>query len=429
MAVGEINPAAASLRRVRVSLFYHPLFRAILSQALVAIAIVVFFAWIVDNTIVNLRRANVASGFGFLDARAGFEISQTLIPYTPEDSYGRAFLVGLLNTLLVAGVGIVLATILGFIVGIARLSRNWLIGKIAAVYVETLRNVPVLLQLVFWYRAVLSLLPGPRQGYILGGPIDVLAPVMWLLGRLGLETGTSSLTFVVPTVALNNRGLLLPRPVPGPDFLATLAAFAVAIVAVIVIAIWARRRQAATGRQFPTFRVGLLILIGLPLVVFVLTGSPLRLESPELRGFNFVGGFDITPEFLALTLGLVLYTATYIAEIVRAGILAVAHGQTEAAYSLGLRAGPTLRLIVIPQAMRVIIPPLTNQYLNLTKNSSLAVVVAYPDLVSVFAGTVLNQTGQAVEAIFITMLVYLAISLATSGLMNWFNRRVALVER
>lgn len=429
MAVGKIEPAAASRSRSRASLFYHPLFRAILSQALVAIAIVLFFAWIVDNTIVNLRRANVASGFDFFDARAGFEISQTLIPYTPEDTYGRAFLVGLLNTLLVAVVGIILATILGFFVGIARLSRNWLIAKIAAVYVETLRNVPVLLQLVFWYRAVLAVLPGPRQGYILGGPMDLLAPVHWVLERLGLETGTSSLSFVFPTVALNNRGLLLPRPIVGPAFLETLAAFGVAIVAVIAIAIWARRRQLATGQQFPTFRVGLLILIGLPLVVFLLTGAPLRLESPELKGFNFVGGFHITPEFLALTLGLVLYTATYIAEIVRAGILAVPHGQTEAAYSLGLRAWPTLRLIVIPQAMRVIIPPLTNQYLNLTKNSSLAVVVAYPDLVSVFAGTVLNQTGQAVEAIFITMLVYLAISLATSGLMNWFNRRVALVER
>ncbi len=370
------------------------------TQVLVAIVLVLVIGWFVNNTITNLQRAHIASGFAFLWNRAGFDISQSLIPYTSEDTYGRAFLVGLLNTLLVAAIGIVLATLLGLVVGVARLSKNWLIGGIAAVYVETLRNIPVLLQLLFWYRAVLSVLPSPRQAIL-------------------LPFGSN----------LSNRGLLLPKPVPGEGFGSTAIALLVAIVAAFVVAVWARRRQAGTGLPFPTFRVNLALIVGLPLVIFLVTGAPLTFELPTLKGFNFVGGFQIHPEFLALVLGLTLYTATYIAEIVRAGILAVPHGQTEAAYALGLRPGLTLRRIIIPQALRVIIPPLTSQYLNLIKNSSLAVAIAYPDLVSVFAGTVLNQTGQAVEAIFITMMVYLAISLSTSLFMNWFNRRVALVER
>ena len=260
--------------------------------------------------------------------------------------------------------------------------------------------MPILLQLLFWYKAVLSVLPGPRQG-------------------LMLPFGSN----------LSNRGLLLPRPIAGPEFMLTVVTILLAIAVVVVLAVWARRRQMATGQPFRTFRVGTAILIGVPLAVFLLTGAPLTFELPELRGFNFVGGFAMKPEFIALLLGLTLYTATYIAEIVRAGILAVTHGQTEAAYSLGLRPGETLRLVVIPQAMRVIIPPLTSQYLNLTKNSSLAVAIGYPDLVSVFSGTVLNQTGQAVEVIAITMAVYLVISLLTSGLMNLYNRRIAIVER
>ena len=359
-----------------------------------------FIAWIASNTIDNLRRAHIASGFGFLWARAGFDISQSLIPYNPEMSYGRAFLVGLLNTLLVAALGIVFASIIGFMLGIARLSKNWLIAQIATVYIETLRNIPVLLQLLFWYKAVLSVLPAPRQG-------------------INLPLGTS----------LSNRGLIIPRPIFHEGFSATGIAIAVAVVAIAVLARWAHRRQMATGQIFPTFTVGLAILILLPAIVFVVTGMPATFEFPQLQGFNFVGGTQIKPEFMALLLGLTLYTATYIGEIVRAGILAVAHGQTEASYALGLRPGTALRLVIIPQALRVIIPPLTSQYLNLTKNSSLAVAVGYPDLVSVFSGTVLNQTGQAVEVIVITMLVYLAISLATSGFMNWFNQRVALVER
>jgi general L-amino acid transport system permease protein len=389
-----------SERLPRASLLYDARIRALAAQVLVAVALVLLIAWFASNTIENLRRANIASGFDFLWHRAGFDISQHLISYTPEDTYGRAFLVGLLNTLLVAAVGIALASIIGFLAGVARLSKNAVIAGIATVYVETLRNIPVLLQLFFWYRAVLSVLPPPRQA-------------------IALPFGSY----------LSNRGLLLPNLVTAEGFAATLVAIAVAIVAVFALRHWAHRRQMATGEQFPVLLVSLAIILLLPLAVFIATGAPLAVEFPELKGFNFVGGFNLLPEFLALVLGLTLYTGTFIAEIVRAGILAVPRGQTEAAYALGLRPGLTLRRVVIPQAMRVIIPPLTSQYLNLTKNSSLAVGIAYPDLVSVFAGTVLNQTGQAVEAIFITMMVYLAISLATSLFMNWFNRRVALVER
>jgi general L-amino acid transport system permease protein len=374
--------------------------RGIAAQALVAIIIIGLVAWFASNTIENLQRLNIASGFGFLWNRAGFDISQTLIPYTSDSTYGRAFFVGLLNTLLVAFVGIILATILGFLAGVARLSKNAVLSGLATVYVETLRNIPVLLQIVFWYRAVLSLLPAPRQAIAL--PFDSY---------------------------LSNRGLLFPRIVAEPGAMATLVAIGVAAVAIIALSMWAHRRQMETGRPFPTLLVSIAILILLPGVVFLVTGMPLSFEYPELKGFNFVGGFHILPEFIALLLGLTLYTGTFIAEIVRAGILAVPRGQTEAAYALGLRPGTTTRKVIIPQAMRVIVPPLTNQYLNLTKNSSLAVAIAYPELVSVFAGTVLNQTGQAVEAIFMTMMVYLAISIVTALFMNWFNRRIMLVER
>lgn len=390
----------AGLPQQRSSFIYDPRFRGVASQALLALVLVLFIGWIASNTVENLQRAHIASGFGFLWARAGFDISQALIPYSAEMSYGRAFLVGLLNTLLVAALGIVLASILGFMLGIARLSKNWLIAQIATIYIETLRNIPILLQLLFWYKAVLSVLPSPKQGF-------------------NLPLGAT----------LSNRGLIIPQPIFHEEFLATGIAILVAIAVIAIVARWAHRRQMMTGQTFPTFWVGLGILVVLPVIVFVVTGMPASFDFPQLQGFNYVGGTQIKPEFMALLLGLTLYTATYIGEIVRAGILAVAHGQTEASYALGLRPGTALRLVIIPQALRVIIPPLTSQYLNLTKNSSLAVAVGYPDLVSVFSGTVLNQTGQAVEVIFITMLVYLAISLATSAFMNWFNQRVALVER
>jgi general L-amino acid transport system permease protein len=301
---------------------------------------------------------------------------------------------------LVAGLGIIFATILGFIVGISRLSRNWLLAKVAGGYVETIRNLPLLLQLLFWYNAVLKALPDIRESIVIGG------------GAI-----------------LNNRGLFLPQPIFKNGFGAVEIALLAGIVACVAFYIWARKRQEQTGQQAPVLWVALGLVVGLPLAAFMLAGLPLGFEFPQAGRFNIIGGVEILPEFAALLFGLSIYTAAFIAEVVRAGILAVSRGQSEAAYSLGFRPGPTLRLIVVPQAMRVIIPPLTSQYLNLTKNSTLAVAIGYPDLVQVFTGTVLNQTGQAVEVVAITMLVYLFISLVTSFLMNLYNSRMALVER
>lgn len=372
-----------------------------LAYQVVLIAIIVLLGYeFIHNAALNLEKQNIASGFGFLKNTSGFAIVQTLIDYSEESSYGRVFFVGLLNTILVAVIGIVLATVIGFVVGIARLSNNWVISRVATVYVELVRNIPLLLQLFFWYFAVLRSLPNPRQSLELSG-----------------------------SVFLNNRGFFLPKPVFGEGAGLIGIALIVAIVATVAIRFWAHRRQDRTGKIFPMFWTGVGLVVGLPLAAFFVTGMPVTLDYSVLKGFNFVGGLRIIPEFVGLVLALSIYTATFIAEIVRAGILAVSHGQTEASYSLGLRPGPTLRLVVIPQAMRVIIPPLTSQYLNLTKNSSLAVAIAYPDLVSVFAGTVLNQTGQAVEVLLITMLVYLGLSLVTSLFMNWYNARMALVER
>jgi general L-amino acid transport system permease protein len=384
----------------KTPLIYNPKVRGIAYQAALCI-IIAFLAWsAVSNAVDNLARAKIASGFGFWDTTAGFDISQTLIEYSTTSTYGRAFWVGLINTLLVAGIGIVLATILGFIVGIARLSKNWLVSRVAGCYVEIIRNLPLLLQLLFWYNAVLKALPGIRESIAIPG------------GGF-----------------LNNRGLFLPQPVFLPAVRFALIALLAGVVAAIGYSLWARRRQSQTGQQSPVLWVTLGLVIALPLAVLALSGFPVQFNYPEAGRFNIRGGVEVLPEFAALLFGLVTYTAAFIAENVRAGILAVVKGQTEAAYSLGLRPGPTLRLVVVPQAMRVIVPPLTNQYLNLTKNSTLAVAIGYPDLVQIFAGTVLNQTGQAVEVIAITMAVYLTISLVTSGLMNLYNRSVAVVER
>ena len=388
----------------RVPLLYDPKIRALAAQVLLILAVVWFGYEIVSNTVTNLAKQNIATGVGFLSNTAGFGVVATLgtwaVGYVEESSYGAAFLVGLINTLAVAVVGIVFATILGFILGVARLSPNWIISRLATLYVEVLRNIPLLLQIFFWYFAVLRSLPSPRQSLDLGAG-----------------------TFI------NSRGMFMPMPVPEAGFGATPWAFLVACIGAYFIARWARKRQYETGQQFPVFWTSVGLIIGLPLIVFLIGGAPLTFEVPVLRGFNFQGGMVLIPEYVALLLALTLYTATFIAEIVRAGILAVSHGQTEAAHALGLRGMPTLRLVIIPQAMRVIIPPLTNQYLNLTKNSSLAVAIAYPDLVSVFAGTTLNQTGQAVEVLLITMAVYLTLSILTSLFMNWYNARMALVER
>ena len=385
----------------RVAFYNNPTIRSVAYQVALC-AIVVFLVYgAAANAIHHLERAHIASGFGFWEQTAGFDISQTLIFYSSQAStYGRAFWVGLLNTLLVAGIGIVLATVLGFVVGISRLSKNWLLAKAATGYVETIRNLPLLLQLLFWYNAVLKALPEMRDSiHIPGGAF------------------------------LNNRGLFLPQPEFLYGFDAVFAVAVVGIVAAIIFALWSRKRQARTGKRLPVLWITLVLVFGLPLVAFALKGFPLMFNYPKAGRFNIAGGMEVLPEFAALLFGLSIYTAAFIAEVVRAGILAVSRGQVEAAYSLGLRPRPTLRLIVVPQAMRVIIPPLTSQYLNLTKNSSLAVAIGYPDLVQVFTGTVLNQTGQAVEVVAITMLVYLTISIVTSAAMNIYNRRMALVER
>ena len=392
---------SAPLRPARVVFYNDPRFRSVVYQ-LILCAVVAFLIYgAARNAIDNLARAHIASGFGFWNDTAGFDISQTLIEYSPRAStYGRAFWVGLLNTLLVAGLGIFFATILGFVVGISRLSRNWLLSKVAGGYVETIRNLPLLLQLLFWYNAVLKTLPDIRESIVIPGG-----------------------------VFLNNRGLFLPLPIFKDGFGAVEAALLAGIFAAILVYFWARKRQQQTGQQAPVLWITLVLVVGLPLAMFGLAGFPLSFEFPQAGRFNITGGIEVLPEFVALLFGLSIYTAAFIAEVVRAGILAVSGGQTEAAYSLGLRPGPTLRLIVVPQAMRVIIPPLTSQYLNLTKNSSLAVAIGYPDLVQVFTGTVLNQTGQAVEVVAITMLVYLVISLVTSLLMSIYNSRIALRER
>ncbi|HZL61740.1 MAG TPA: amino acid ABC transporter permease [Pseudolabrys sp.] len=385
----------------RVAFYNDPKVRSIAYQVALCAVIGFLVYAAARNAITNLERAHIASGFGFWNNTAGFDISQTLIQFDSQtSSYGRAFWVGLLNTLLVAGIGIVIATILGFIIGIARLSKNWLVAKVAAGYVETIRNLPLLLQLLFWYNAVLKALPEFRESFVIPGGIF-----------------------------LNNRGLFIPQPIFKSGIGWVLIALAAGVVGAIVFYVWARKRQERTGQQAPVFSVGLTLVFGLPLAVLALAGFPLAFVFPAAGRFNINGGIEILPEFAALLFGLSIYTAAFIAEVVRAGILAVSRGQTEAAYSLGLTPGPTLRLIVVPQAMRVIIPPLTSQYLNLTKNSTLAVAIGYPDLVQVFTGTVLNNTGQAVEVVAITMAVYLTISLATSLLMNVYNSRIALVER
>jgi general L-amino acid transport system permease protein len=384
----------------KVSPLYDPRWRSAVYQIVLCLVIVWLAYSAVTNAADNLAKARIASGFDFWNRTAGFDISQTLIPYTTTSTYGRAFWVGLLNTLLVSVLGIICATAIGFTIGVLQLSKNVLVAKLARGYVEVVRNLPLLLQLLFWYNAVLKALPSFRDSVSIPG------------GAL-----------------LNNRGLFLPKPVFGLGFEAVPIAFAIGIVGAFLYRRWAYRRQMQTGQQAPVLWVSLALILGLPLAALVVTGFPVTFDFPEMGRFNIRGGLEILPEFAALLFGLSIYTAAFIAEAVRAGIQAVSHGQTEAAYSLGLRPGPTLRLIVIPQAMRVIVPPLTNQYLNLTKNSSLAVAVGYPDLVQVFAGTVLNQTGQAVEVVAITMAVYLTISLVTSGLMNLYNRRIALVER
>lgn len=410
-----------------------PALRSAVIQITLAIALI-WMAWsFFANAQENLARQGIASGFGFMENSAGFGITQTLIPYSESMSYGRVFLVGLLNTLLVAFLGIILATIIGFLMGVARLSNNVVIRALASAYVEVTRNLPPLFQILFWYLAVLSTMPNPRQSWAFGIKpfLDSLASGASAIGLTPLGAWLKGMAdaAAAPGVFVSNRGLVVPRPIFEPDANIIFGILVASVIVAFFVARWARKRREATGQQFPTFWAGLAIIVLPALAAGLVLGAPVTIENPELRGFNFVGGIRVIPEFVSLLVALSIYTAGFIAEIVRAGILAVSKGQTEAAHSLGLRSGPTLRLIIIPQAMRVIVPPLTSQYLNLTKNSTLGVAVGYPDLVAVFAGTTLNQTGQAIEIIALTMAVYLTISIVTSTLMGWYNKRVALVER
>ena len=373
--------------------------RAIFYQIATLIAVALLGYYLISNTIDNLARQSISTGFGFLEKEASFEIGESVIPYSAADTYARALWVGVLNTLKVSFIGIVITVILGTIIGIARLSSNWLVSKLAAIYIEVFQDIPVLLQLFFWYAIFYEMLPPPRAA---------VSPVAG--------------------VFLSNRGLVFAVPESHPAHKYMLFALVIAVGAVVLMRRWARQRRDRTGRPFPVVRVGLSTIVGLPLLVWAVAGAPVAMNVPELSGFNFEGGANLSPEFGALLLGLVLYTAAFVAEIVRAGIQSVSRGQTEAALAIGLRPGQVLNLVILPQALRVIIPPLTSQMLNLTKNSSLAVAIGYPDFVSV-ANTTINQTGQAIEGVALIMLVYLCFSLLTSLFMNWYNKKMALVER
>ena len=374
--------------------------RGIIMQIIAVIGIMLFLGNIVSNTVENLDRLGVKVGFDFLTSPANYDINQTLIEYDSSDSHFRAGLVGLLNTLLVAGCGIIVATFLGFTAGVLRLSNNFVLSRLMQVYVEITRNVPVLLQILLWHGIIIHSLPVPKKAEA-----------------------------IMDVVFATNRGVFLPQPVPQEGFGWVWIALLIGIIFAVMFKRYANKVQEQTGKLIPAIWIGAAVIVGLPVIVFLLAGSPIEMSYPALKGFNFKGGFVIKPEFMALWFALSLYTGAFIAEIVRAGIQSVSHGQTEAAHALGIRPNFTMRLVVIPQALRVIIPPLISQYLNLTKNSSLAIAIGYMDLVATIGGISLNQTGRALESMAIVLGVYLFISLFISGLMNLYNKRVALVSR
>ena len=374
--------------------------RGVIIQIIALILLLLFIGFIVNNTINNLKLLGVETGYGFLNEPSNYDINQRPIEYSSRSSHGRAALVGILNTAIVAGAGIVLATVLGFVAGVLRLSGNWLISRLVYVWVELTRNVPLLLQILLWHGIIVHSLPRPQEA---------LSPADGFF--------------------LSNRGFSVPSPQFEPGFWAVIVALGVAVAGAIWFAGYAKRVQEQTGKHYPVFTINLALIVGLPVIVFLAMGVPLTLDWPELRGFNFRGGVTVRPEFMALWLALSFYTAAFISENVRAGIQAVSHGQTEASYALGLRPNWTMRLVILPQALRVIIPPLISQYLNLTKNSSLAIAVGYMDIVATIGGISLNQTGRALECMSIVLGLYLAFSLFISTVMNWYNKRVALVER
>ncbi|MBW2237483.1 MAG: amino acid ABC transporter permease [Deltaproteobacteria bacterium] len=383
----------------KIPFWLDPKKRSIFFQFLTLCMVGLLGYYLVSNTLQNLERQSIATGFGFLQKESSFEIGESLVDYSAASSYGRALIVGALNTLYVSFIGIILTVILGTFIGVSRLSSNWLVSKLAAIYIEVMQDIPVLLQLFFYYALFYETFPSPRQA---------LNPV--------------------PGLFLCNRGVVFTIPEAHSAHAYMGLAFLAAGIIVYLLRRWARKRQDLTGRLFPVFRVSVALLVGLPLLTWWAAGAPTKMDVPKLVGFNFEGGFTLSPEFIALLLGLVLYTAAFVAEVVRAGIQSVSKGQTEAAMSMGLRPPMVLNLVILPQALRVIIPPLTSQMLNLTKNSSLAVAIGFPDFVSV-ANTTINQTGQAIEGVALIMLVYLIFSLLTSTFMNWYNKRAALVER
>ena len=397
MAVETLGSAP---RRTRVAPWNDPVIRGWVFQ-IVVVGLVGLLAWyLVSNTMENLARQKIASGFHYLEREAGFEIGDTMIEYSPASTYARAIWVGILNTLRVAVLGIILSTLLGTLIGVGRLSPNWLLSRICSWYVEAFRNVPLLLWLFLFYKLISEAFPGPRQAI----------SMLW------------------NSVFLSNRGVYFPVPMADPIHKWMGVAFLIGIAAAFFINRWAKKRQAATGQPFPIMSVTLGAIIGLPFLVWLAGGAPSHMSWPELKGFNFVGGTVIQPEFTALLVGLVLYTSAFVAEIVRSGILALHKGQSEAAAALGLSRGQSMRLVLLPQALRVIVPPMTSQYLNITKNSSLAIAIGYPDLVASVNVTI-NQTGQAIENVLIIMAAYLSVSLSISAFMNWYNKRIALTER
>ncbi len=383
----------------KVPFWLDPKKRAIIYQVGVLCMVGLLAYYLVSNTLTNLERQSIATGFSFLNKESSFEIGESLIPYSAANSYGRALVVGALNTLKVAFIGIVITLILGAILGVARMSTNWLVAKIASIYIEVMQDIPVLLQLFFWYAIFYESLPSPRQA---------LNPITGLF--------------------LCNRGVIFAVPESHPAHKYMLLALIVACIGAYLFRRWAKKRQEQTGQILPIFRVSVGIILGFPLCTWLIFGAPTTMDVPELTGFNFKGGITLSPEFSALLLGLVLYSAAFVAEVVRAGIQSVSKGQREAAMSIALRPNQVLNLVILPQALRVIIPPLTSQMLNLTKNSSLAVAIGFPDFVSV-ANTTMNQTGQSLEGVALIMAVYLLFSLSTSAFMNWYNKKVALVER
>ncbi len=388
------------IEKGNVAFYNNPDIRAIIYQIIALIGIFLFTYYVLHNMFINIEKRGINTGFDFLGSEAGFGIISTLISYTESDTYARVFFVGILNTLLVSGIGIFFSTIIGLLVGVGRLSKNFMISKLSLIYVETFRNIPILLQILFWYNVVLAALPGPRQ----------------------------SLSYL-DAFFLNNRGLYIPKPILESGFISVFIAFIIAIAGVVYLMKWAKKKHDETGEEFPVFWTSLVILIAGPVLVYFISGSPASLEYAELKGFNFVGGWTLTPELLALSFALSIYPATYIAEAVRAGIEAVPKGQKEAANALGLKDYIILKKVVLPQALRVIIPPVINQYLNLMKNSSLATAIGYPELVTLFAGTALNQVGQAIEIILMTMAVYLTISIVISLVMNIINAKMQIKER